>query len=54
MRFSHLSLLALTGLSIASPVVPKRDAQSDVVNILTDLFSTVQIYTGAISPSFLP
>lgn len=48
MRFSHLSVLALSGLSIASPVISKR---ADTVSLLTDLFATVQIYTGAISMS---
>ena len=54
MRFSHISLLALTGFTIASPVVQKRDTQSDVVNLLTDLYATVQTYTGAISTSPFP
>jgi hypothetical protein len=51
MRFSHISLFALTGLSLASPVV-KRDSASTVVDLLTDLYATVQTYTGAISQSF--
>lgn len=46
MRFSSLSVLLLSGLSIASPVVTKR---ADAVSLLTDLYATVQIYTGAIS-----
>lgn len=46
MRFSSLSVLLLSGLSIASPVVSKR---ADAVSLLTDLYATVQIYTGAIS-----
>lgn len=46
MRFSYFSVLALGGLSIASPVVSKR---ADAASLLTDLFATVQIYTGAIS-----
>jgi hypothetical protein len=50
MRFSHISLFALTGLSLASPVV-KRDSASTVVDLLTDLYATVQTYTGAISQS---
>lgn len=49
MRFSHFSMLALSGLSLASPVVQKRDTEADVVSLLTDLYATVQIYTGAIS-----
>ncbi len=48
MRFSYFSLLALGGLSIASPTVSKR---TDAVSLLTDLYATVQIYTGAISKS---
>lgn len=48
MRFSHFSVLALSGLSIASPVISKR---ADTVSLLTDLYATVQIYTGAISKS---
>jgi hypothetical protein len=50
MRLSHFSLFALTGLSLASPVV-KRDSASTVVDLLTDLYATVQTYTGAISQS---
>lgn len=46
MRFSMLSVLLLSGLSTASPVVSKR---ADAVSLLTDLYATVQIYTGAIS-----
>jgi hypothetical protein len=48
MRLSHLTVFALSGLSIASPVVTKR---ADVQSLLTDLFATVQTYTGAISAS---
>ena len=48
MRFTYFSVLALSGLSIASPVISKR---ADAVSLLTDLFATVQIYTGAISES---
>jgi hypothetical protein len=50
MRFSHFSVFALSGLSMASPVVTKR---ADAVSLLTDLYATVQIYTGAISQSSL-
>jgi hypothetical protein len=46
MRFSHFSVFALSGLSIASPVVTKR---ADTLSLLTDLYATVQVYTGAIS-----
>ena len=49
MRFSHFSVFALSGLSIASPVLSKR---ADAVSLLTDLYATVQVYTGAISQSF--
>jgi hypothetical protein len=51
MRFSHLSVFALSGLAIASPVVTKR---ADAVSLLTDLYATVQTYTGAISQSHPP
>ncbi|QRC96913.1 hypothetical protein JI435_017960 [Parastagonospora nodorum SN15] len=54
MRFSNLAVFALTGLTIASPVVSKRDTNADVVSLLTDLYATVQTYTGAISTSSLP
>jgi len=50
MRFSHFSVFALSGLAIASPVLNKR---ADVGTLLTDLYATVQIYTGAISKTFL-
>jgi hypothetical protein len=46
MRFSHFSVFALSGLSLAGPVVTKR---ADTISLLTDLYATVQIYTGAIS-----
>lgn len=46
MRFSYFSVLALSGLSIASPVLTKR---ANAISLLNDLFDTVQIYTGAIS-----
>ena len=50
MRFSHLAVFALSGLSLASPVVQqKRQESSSVESLLTDLFATVQVYTGAIS-----
>ncbi|KAF2877049.1 hypothetical protein BDV95DRAFT_534458 [Massariosphaeria phaeospora] len=51
MRFSHFSVLALSGLSIASPVLSKR---ADAVSLLTDLYATVQIYTGAINATLAP
>jgi hypothetical protein len=41
MRFSNLAIFALSGLSIASPVVTKRDTGADVVNLLTVLYATV-------------
>jgi hypothetical protein len=50
MRFAHFSLFALSGLAIASPVVTKR---ADAVSLLTDLYATVQTYTGAISKSLI-
>jgi hypothetical protein len=48
MRFSYFVTLALSGLAIASPVavVQKR---ADAVAMLNDLFSQIQVYTGAIS-----
>ncbi|KAH4821215.1 hypothetical protein HBI23_046780 [Parastagonospora nodorum] len=49
MRFSNLAVFALTGLTIASPVASKRDTNADVVSLLTDLYATVQTYTGAIN-----
>ncbi|KAF2627075.1 hypothetical protein BU25DRAFT_491586 [Macroventuria anomochaeta] len=51
MRFSHFSTFALSGLSIASPVLSKR---VDAVSLLTDLYATVQIYTGAINATLAP
>jgi hypothetical protein len=51
MRFSRLTVFALSGLCIASPVVTKR---ADVQSLLTDLFATVQTYTGAISTPPFP
>lgn len=51
MRFSSLALFALTGLSLGTPILSKRDTNADVVTLLTDLYATVQIYTGAISTS---
>ena len=49
MRFSSLALFALTGLSLGTPILSKRDTNADVVTLLTDLYATVQIYTGAIN-----
>ncbi|KAI8931453.1 hypothetical protein NX059_011780 [Plenodomus lindquistii] len=48
MRFSFCTIAALAGLSIATPIgqVTKR---ADAVSLLTDLYATVQIYTGAIN-----
>ncbi|KAH7411724.1 hypothetical protein DE146DRAFT_627763 [Phaeosphaeria sp. MPI-PUGE-AT-0046c] len=51
MRFANFSVLALTGLSIASPVVTKR---ADAVSILENLYATVQTYTGAINATLAP
>ena len=52
MRFSLFTpLLALSGLSIASPVVAKR---ADTLSLLNDLYATVQIYTGAINATLAP
>lgn len=48
MRFANFSILALTGLSLASPIVTKR---ADAVSLLENLYATVQTYTGAISTS---
>ncbi|KAF3050858.1 hypothetical protein E8E11_009736 [Didymella keratinophila] len=54
MRFSHISVFALSGLALASPVVQKRDTQADVASLLTDLYATVQTYTGAINATLAP
>ncbi|KAJ4336458.1 hypothetical protein N0V95_008598 [Ascochyta clinopodiicola] len=51
MRFSQFSIFALSGLSIASPVLSKR---ADAVGLLTDLYATVQTYTGAINATLAP
>ncbi|KAF1923730.1 uncharacterized protein M421DRAFT_405023 [Didymella exigua CBS 183.55] len=51
MRFSHFSIIALSGLSMASPVVQKR---ADVVSLLTGLYATVQTYTEAINANLTP
>lgn len=52
MRIAFLSILALSGLSLtsASPVLDRR---ADAISILTDLYATIQTYTGAISQSSL-
>ncbi|KAI4707309.1 hypothetical protein J4E89_007835 [Alternaria sp. Ai002NY15] len=55
MRFSHFAVFALSGLSLASPVVQqKRQESSSVESLLTDLFATVQVYTGAINATLAP
>ncbi|KAI4654021.1 hypothetical protein J4E93_001789 [Alternaria ventricosa] len=55
MRFSHLAVFALSGLSLASPVVQqKRQETSSVESLLTDLFAAVQVYTGAINATLAP
>ncbi|KZM26699.1 uncharacterized protein EKO05_0008819 [Ascochyta rabiei] len=51
MRFSHFSILAFGSVSIASPVLSKR---ADAVSLLTDLYATVQTYTGAINITLAP
>jgi hypothetical protein len=51
MRVSYLSVLALSGLSLASPVLDRR---ADAVSLLTDLYATIQTYTGAISKLLSP
>ncbi|KAF2794199.1 hypothetical protein K505DRAFT_417280 [Melanomma pulvis-pyrius CBS 109.77] len=51
MRFSHFSILALSGLSLASPVLERR---ADAVSLLTDLYATIQTYTGAINATLAP
>lgn len=48
MRFSFLTVVALTGLSVATPVIERR---ADAVSILTDLLAEVKVHTGAISTS---
>lgn len=51
MRFSNFFLLALGGVSLATPVAleKRQSAETSVQTLLTDLYATVQIYTGAIS-----
>ncbi|KAF2032969.1 hypothetical protein EK21DRAFT_98547 [Setomelanomma holmii] len=51
MRFSHLTVLALSTLSLASPIVSKR---ADAISLLEDLYATIQIYTGAINTTLAP
>ncbi|KAF2704454.1 hypothetical protein K504DRAFT_485059 [Pleomassaria siparia CBS 279.74] len=46
MRFSYVSVIALVTSAIASPVLERR---ADAVSILTDLYATIQTYTGAIN-----
>lgn len=48
MRFSIVTVCTLAGLSAASPL-SQLNQRADVVSLLTDLYSTVQVYTGAIS-----
>ncbi|EOA83130.1 uncharacterized protein SETTUDRAFT_21830, partial [Exserohilum turcica Et28A] len=58
MRFSHLGVFALaTGLSLSTPVSVShspRAADSTVESLLTQLFATVQVYTGAINATLAP
>jgi hypothetical protein len=49
MRFSHLTVFALSGFAIANPIISKRATEDAVSSLLTDLYAQVQIYTGAIS-----
>jgi hypothetical protein len=48
MRFSVATVFALAGLSIAGPV-GQATKRTDAVSLLSDLYDTVQVYTGAIS-----
>ncbi|ORX99299.1 hypothetical protein BCR34DRAFT_606670 [Clohesyomyces aquaticus] len=48
MHFSLAAVVALSGLSIASPLA-QVNHRADAVSLLTDLFATVQVYTGAIN-----
>lgn len=48
MRFSIATVAALAGLSLASPVT-HLNKRADAISLLTDLYATVQVYTGAIS-----
>jgi outer membrane lipoprotein-sorting protein len=52
MRFSVATVFALAGLSIAGPV-GQATKRADAVSLLSDLYATVQVYTGAIS-TFIP
>ncbi|KAG9187613.1 hypothetical protein G6011_05484 [Alternaria panax] len=54
MRFSHLAVFALSGISVASPAIQQKRQESSVESLLTDLFATVQIYTGAINATLAP
>jgi len=51
MRVSFISILALSGLSVASPVLDRR---ADALSVLNDLFATIQTYTGAINATLAP
>ncbi|KAH8719220.1 hypothetical protein GQ44DRAFT_623987 [Phaeosphaeriaceae sp. PMI808] len=51
MRFSGISILALSSFSLANPVLSKR---ADAVSLLNDLYTAVQIYTGAINATLTP
>ena len=52
MRFSIAAVVALVGLSAAGPVA-QINKRADAVSVLTELYATVQIHTGAISGSCL-
>jgi len=55
MRFSTFFFVALSGVSLASPIVQEKrqSAEVSVQTLLTDLYATVQVYTGAISMLYI-
>jgi hypothetical protein len=56
MRISHLTVFALSSVSFATPLLVPRQTpeQTSIESLLTNLFATVQIYTGAISTLAFP
>ncbi|KAI0589018.1 Tymo-45kd-70kd domain-containing protein [Pyrenophora tritici-repentis] len=56
MRLSNLFVFALSGASLAMPVAQEKrqSAETSVQTLLTDLYATVQIYTGAINATLAP
>ncbi|CAA9963206.1 hypothetical protein CFE70_006627 [Pyrenophora teres f. teres 0-1] len=56
MRFSNFFIFALSGASLATPIAQEKrqSAETSVQTLLTDLYTTVQIYTGAINATLAP